>query len=115
MKKSAAWAGIVPMLVAGGALFWLAVRPCEPVAQAASEDDGVRVWVGEITFGPAIPEVSVESLPRVPAKPLAHTSRKTATACTEESADYSCSWQDLLQGTVDTRVQVCGCSGGNHQ
>ena len=113
MKRSVAFAGMVPMLVAGGALFWLAVRPCEPVAQA-SEETG-RVWVGEVVLEPAIPEVSVESLPRVHANPLAHTSRKVPTPCTQESPDYSCSWQGLLQGTVDTRVQVCACSGGNHR
>jgi hypothetical protein len=72
------------------------------------------MWVGEITFGPGIPEVDVESLPRVHAKPLAHPAAKPATPCTEESPDYSCNWQPLLQGTINTQVRVCACSGSNH-
>jgi hypothetical protein len=79
MKNRVALAGLVPMLVAGGALFWLSVRPCEPVAQASEPVVVGSVWIGETTVTPAPPEVDVESLPRVPqasARPMAHPTKK---------------------------------------
>ena len=114
-KNALAMGSVLPMLVGGAALLWLAVRPCEPVAQA-KEEPTYKMWVGEVTFGPGIPEVDVESLPRVHAKPLAHPAAKTAMACTPESPDYTCEWKALAVHVLgDSEVQMCGCSVGNHK
>lgn len=109
MKKSVAWASTVPMLVAGGALLWISVRPCEPVAQAA-EAPVLQVGTVEIV-GEYVPEVDVESLPRVPTKGVAHTAAKPAMVCNEQNPAYHCDWMSHpSQSSVGQFIAVCDCS-----
>lgn len=111
MKSRIALAGVVPMLVAGGALFWMAVRPCEPVAQAheslvtvpalerplALQEPNVVV-VPEITIVAGYPQGSRGSLAGVSNKPC------------RWSNDYpeTNGWRDL-DSDENGRVQVTSC------
>jgi hypothetical protein len=110
MKKSAAMAGLVPMLVAGGALFWLAVRPCEPIAQANSQAPVASVWFDGVTVTPNPPEVDVESLPKAPkpqAKPMAHPAPKSG--CHWMTPFYKTNGWRPLDTTEGGQVQFWYC------
>jgi hypothetical protein len=110
MKKSTArtvLAGLVP-LVAGSALFWLSVRPCEPVAQA-NTGPAPSVWFDGVTVTPAPPEVDVESLPKVQApRPLAHPAKTPAPASSHWTPPTPvCDWYPMNMGTIGSRVWYC--------
>jgi hypothetical protein len=107
-KKHVAWAALVSMVAGGGALLWLAVRPCEPVAQASAGPSVLYMPEQTIVSDPLPPEMSVEDLPKVrqvSAKPMAHISaKKLAHAADPEGV---CAWREMLQGPIGKRVWSC--------
>jgi hypothetical protein len=69
------------------------------------------MWVGEVVLSPAIPEVDVESLPRVRPSPLAHTSRKPAMVCNEQNPAWHCDWMSHpSQSSVGQFIATCDCN-----
>ncbi len=106
LSKGEKWLAraMVPGFVGVAALCYLAWRPCEPVAQAA-EAPVLQVGTVEIV-GSFIPEVDVESLPRVSAKGVAHPAAKPAMDRWTEPPRV-CGWYPLLQGTVGSKVWAC--------
>jgi hypothetical protein len=102
MKPRTALGGLVLCVASGAALLWMAVRPCEPVAQASVERKVAPAPVetpvlelGVITIKAPIPKGS--------RKGLAGGSAKGVMACTETSPAWHC-WQ------YDDHTQECDCS-----
>jgi len=112
MNKGEKWLAraMLPMVVSGLALGWLAVRPCEPVAQANTEQTVLQMPEQTI-YGETVPEVDVESLPKVSTqgsrKGVAHTSVKKPCHLTTLYPDTN-GWRDL-DSSEGGRVQAWYC------
>jgi hypothetical protein len=110
MKKRTAWAAVLPCLVAGSALLWISVRPCEPVAQA-QEPSVLKIWPPiEVVSTAEPPEVDVESLPRMRANPPAHPAHRPAMACNEKNPAWHCDYLRPSWSSVGQFITECDCS-----
>jgi hypothetical protein len=115
MKPKTAGGLLVACVASGAALLWMAVRPCEPVAQAAEapvvsmvpaleapvvvKEDGL-VWTS--------PEITVVGT--VPShKPLAGVSKNTAMGfCTAATPGAECHWEPS-SSTANSFIEYCDC------
>lgn len=108
MKSRTAWAGLMPCLIGGAALAWLALRPCEPVAQA-SEPSPKAPMAQDVPAMPAAPMVInvgeftvVGHVGRAPGK---------SPACTSESPAWHCDWMSHQSDSSEGQfIAVCDCS-----
>lgn len=102
---------MIPASVCVAALCFMAFRPCEPVAQASVEQPVLRMAEVTIVADAVVPEVSVESLPKVrqySAKPMAHIAAKPV--CDPFGLQAVCESNELLQGTIGTHALYCHCN-----
>jgi hypothetical protein len=89
----------------------MAVRPCEPVAQAAEQVGHLQVEETIVVGTPDPTAIPVESLPRVftmKRHALAHTPKKSVGVCDERTEGAVCSYEDLQAGGPGG-VLFCDC------
>ena len=111
MKNKSAVAVCLACVASGVALFFIAVRPCEPVAQAASE-----VSVHQNSASPihgtepvliVVPEQTIIVMQMPTKKILAHSAKKTAMVC-GEMYDNAVGGRNADCGTRYPQIQSFG-------
>lgn len=99
MKNSKTAVACLSCLVAGSALFFIAVRPCEPRAEAA-EALQVADSVSDL-------QILSKNLNASAVKEMGPSVQYVASIAKTPAMGRVCGWYDLLQGTVGSRVWTC--------